>query len=683
MSLNTFLRFFREKVSGDKKRYATEKFDLDLTYITERIIAMAYPASGVERTYRNDATEVAEMLKTKHPGHFRVYNLTERDYDYSLFEDRVIKCGWFDHHAPPLSQLFDIIMDINSFLLEHPDNVVVIHCLAGKGRTGTVIICYLLYSGLFNDPSQTALYFANKRSVNNWGVTGPSQQRYIQYFYDVIVTKRRPDMSPLRLKSIIINDPPKFSMGGRKSSTPLITVVDVSGGLKQEVKWVSKGDKTIYDETDHILLEPEDLVLLGDMNITIINLGYLGRRQKIGRFAFNTGMLQKLNNGMYITRFSKSDIDDACNDKRTPHSFYIELKFEKVTTIDKDWKFLIKSDLSSLWNSVFQYYDVNCNGSICFNSNISNVEERISKAKELVDTKTGKSIEKGGYLTKRGHKIKNWKRRWFVLHYNTLEYYKSPKNSTPCGVIRIDDIYAVQQLDNDTISDDNIQNSFIIYTNWNDYVCYADNESEMEDWIDTINMAIQIKEKGELKESTLGQLSIKMIEVIKGKTDIYCIFDFGNGQKFKTELMSGVNKEIMVDICSTSKGTMKIELWEDKSYFINQNIAWCEDNISEIIDETLTTPLENDQWYEFKKFGIKIHLKMVYKPKAWIESQASKNETFNLEIRGGVTKILDEHEIVELIKLMDQKILLLSADPEPVVREIPTRRRNVTINEEM
>lgn len=111
MSLNTFLRFFREKVSGDKKRYATEKFDLDLTYITERIIgkyndimiklygifinfilnilAMAYPASGVERTYRNDATEVAEMLKTKHPNHFRIYNLTERDYDYSLFQDKV------------------------------------------------------------------------------------------------------------------------------------------------------------------------------------------------------------------------------------------------------------------------------------------------------------------------------------------------------------------------------------------------------------------------------------------------------------------------------------------------------------------------------------------------------------------------------------------------------------------
>lgn len=572
---------------------------------------------------------------------------------------------------------------MNSFLSEHPDNVVVVHCLAGKGRTGTVIICYLLYSGLFNDPAQTALYFANKRSVNNWGVTGPSQQRYIQYFYDILATKRRPDTTPIRLKSISINDPPKFSMGGRKSFTPIVTVVDVSGGLKQEVLWVSKGDVTIYDDVDQIIFEPEDVILLGDINITIVNLGYLGRKQKIGRFAFNTGMLQKLSNGMYIVRFTKSDIDDACNDKRTPQSFYIELKFESVTNIDKNRKFLMKSDLSSLWNSVFQYYDVNNNGSICFNQNNKNIEEKIAKAREIVDTKSGKSIEKGGYLTKRGHKIKNWKRRWFVLHHNVLEYYKSPKNSTPCGVIRIDDIYAVQQLDNDNIVDENILNSFIIYTNWNDYVCYADNESEMEDWIDSINMAIQMKEKNELKESTLGQLSIRMLEVIKGKTDFYCIFDFGNNQKFKTELISGSNKEIIVDISSNSKGLMKIELWEEKSYFINQNIAWCEDSISEIIDDTLTTPLEYDQWYEFKKFGIKIHLKMVYKPKAWIESQATR-KSLNMEMRGGVTKILDDHEIIELIKLMDQKILLLSADPDTTVRDKSTRRsRNASVQNEV
>ncbi len=72
-----------------------EEFDLDLTYITERIIgelevvpplirgvtnlpppppppAMSYPASGVESTYRNNLKDVAKMLKTKHQESYMV-----------------------------------------------------------------------------------------------------------------------------------------------------------------------------------------------------------------------------------------------------------------------------------------------------------------------------------------------------------------------------------------------------------------------------------------------------------------------------------------------------------------------------------------------------------------------------------------------------------------------------------
>ena len=65
-------------VSGKKKRFIKEDYNLDLTYITPRIIAMAYPASGIESIYRNPIDEVVRFLKNKHEHHYLIVNLSNR-----------------------------------------------------------------------------------------------------------------------------------------------------------------------------------------------------------------------------------------------------------------------------------------------------------------------------------------------------------------------------------------------------------------------------------------------------------------------------------------------------------------------------------------------------------------------------------------------------------------------------
>ncbi|ELR12175.1 C2 calcium/lipidbinding (CaLB) region-containing protein [Acanthamoeba castellanii str. Neff] len=172
LGMNKVFQAVRTKVSADKHRYQLGGYDLDLTYITERIIAMAFPSEGYEKVYRNNIDDVTRLLGEKHKSHYMIYNLSNRAYDYEKF----------DNHA-------------------------------GKGRTGTAIAAYLIYSGLFSTADKALRYFACKRSITMWGVTNPSQVRSVQYFEQVYVKGRVPSAKALVLREVIMHTIPNFDKG--------------------------------------------------------------------------------------------------------------------------------------------------------------------------------------------------------------------------------------------------------------------------------------------------------------------------------------------------------------------------------------------------------------------------------------------------------------------------------------
>ena len=81
--------FLRTIVSGEKKRFIDRKYNLDLSYITPRIIAMSYPASGIEGAYRNNINNVSRFLKERHKSNFLLINLSGRKYDNTKFNNNV------------------------------------------------------------------------------------------------------------------------------------------------------------------------------------------------------------------------------------------------------------------------------------------------------------------------------------------------------------------------------------------------------------------------------------------------------------------------------------------------------------------------------------------------------------------------------------------------------------------
>ena len=173
-------------VSKQKRRYQDENFDLDMSYITDRVIAMGYPSIGCETVYRNSLTDVVNFFHKKHNDKVKIYNLClekERIYNKNLFSKSSV--GLFpatDHNPCPIKLILEFCIDICLYLLKNPNAVAAVHCKAGKGRTGVMICSYLVFSHLCETSEKAFRYYARIRTKDNTGVTIPSQKRYIKYF---------------------------------------------------------------------------------------------------------------------------------------------------------------------------------------------------------------------------------------------------------------------------------------------------------------------------------------------------------------------------------------------------------------------------------------------------------------------------------------------------------------------
>ena len=325
------LRTFRKAVSKKKKRFVAGDFDLDLSYITPKIIAMGFPSVGREGLYRNPMPEVQRFFEQYHGGHYRIYNLcSERAYDPADFLGRVARYPFDDHNPCPLHVIAAFCEDVDAWLTAHPENVVAIHCKAGKGRTGLVISTYLMHCGFKASAEQALKFFGVKRTANAKGVTIPSQMRYV-YYYEQILRLGFPVTYAYRITHVRFCGMPTLEIGAgtcqpwfqlHVDNNKVFDYMRAVGGAKRLAKF-RKG--TPYMDLD---LTRFDVRVANNVKLQVNHEAQLGGTQKVCHLWFHTGFVTR-----NVLVFGRGVIDKLSKDtkgQKVPRNFAIELYLHRI-----------------------------------------------------------------------------------------------------------------------------------------------------------------------------------------------------------------------------------------------------------------------------------------------------------------------------------------------------------------
>ncbi|KAF2136098.1 uncharacterized protein K452DRAFT_148377 [Aplosporella prunicola CBS 121167] len=173
----------RQIVAGPRARHP--EAGLDLCYVTDNIIATSGPSGTYpQRAYRNPLDQLVKFLNKSHGDKWAIWEFRAEGTGYPDSEvyGRVWHFPWPDHHPPPFALVPRIMASMRNWLREDKERVVVVHCKAGKGRSGTVSCSYLISEEGWQ--AEDALNRFTERRMRpgfGAGVSIPSQLRWVGY----------------------------------------------------------------------------------------------------------------------------------------------------------------------------------------------------------------------------------------------------------------------------------------------------------------------------------------------------------------------------------------------------------------------------------------------------------------------------------------------------------------------
>lgn len=275
-----YCQCMRQVTAQNKQRFYSleHDFDLDLVYVTPRLVAMSVPSTGLRSLYRNPLSEVARFFELYHCGRYGIVNMCpEIPYDVSVFSTGIVECLFCQDHSPPSLEQIVRFLTWTRDCAAHPKHVMAVHCKGGKGRTGVLCCAWLMYTRETQDAEDARTFFTlartdttrkKKTKTKTQGVETPSQVRYLDYVEELLseqrayfpVTVHMPQVPQVRLDRL------EADVFVRSSKELVAAVHDVSTG--QIICWKEKiqGCEDAWDL---------DVVCTGDLRISIFSRGKL------------------------------------------------------------------------------------------------------------------------------------------------------------------------------------------------------------------------------------------------------------------------------------------------------------------------------------------------------------------------------------------------------------------------
>uniref|UniRef100_A0A8C4QV15 Uncharacterized protein n=2 Tax=Eptatretus burgeri TaxID=7764 RepID=A0A8C4QV15_EPTBU len=325
-----------------------EQPEPDLTYVTERILAVLLPqhshSYATTRTETNTTSpsitnnsishrqmaELASMLRSKHGNNYLVLNLSGSQQESEKLHPQVQEYAWPAQHAPPLDVLCSVCKAMDSWLHSDPKHITVIQTKGSKGQLGVVIAAYMYYNSICACADQALDRYAMHRFYDDQvaAESQPSQRRYVGYFSQLLSGRVKVNSQPLFLHGLLLHQLPSLSP---------------AGGCRPFIK-IYQALQLIY--TSEVFEVPPEMDLLcinivpglplkGDIMVVCYHMLEQGRkREAVFRMQFHTCVVQ--NFSPLVLR--KAELDNACTDARFPDEGSLELIFSPDPDTPPDTK---------------------------------------------------------------------------------------------------------------------------------------------------------------------------------------------------------------------------------------------------------------------------------------------------------------------------------------------------------